>query len=91
MFRVRPPICVPESICVLYMYFNGEHIIRFRHTNRGSYAIVLHALIVKVICYRRRRVFVDFVSIRYQRKNRNRCRVVCMYIMCMINVDTIKP
>ena len=34
---VRPPICAPDPNCVLYMYFNGEHTISFRHTNRGSY------------------------------------------------------
>ena len=38
-YRVRPPICVPEPICVLYMHVNREHTIRFRHTNRGSYPI----------------------------------------------------
>ena len=38
--RVRLPICMPESTCVLYIYFNGEPTIRFRHTNRGSYPII---------------------------------------------------
>ena len=36
---VRPSICVPEPICVLYVYFSEEHTIRFRPTNRGSYPI----------------------------------------------------